>query len=207
MQFYFTDIRGTSVVFDPLNDVLTFPNYHSPTDFTFQDTGTGVRIRLYDGFTTLEGASFATLTAANFEFPFGGVVELGGAGDDSLQSSNYVRDYFDISLGGADTVNAGGADDVIEAGTGFSADDVINGGDGNDTLLISGVQPAPVIMNSTTLTAVETIAASAGSGVNLVLNNSNVAGLYFGTTLTFDSTAQTADDSSIVDGSLITAAR
>jgi len=113
------------------------------------------------------------------------VVELGGAGDDSLQSSNYVRDYFDISLGGADTVNAGGADDVIEAGTGFSADDVINGGDGNDTLLISGVQPAPVIMNSTTLTAVETIAASAGSGVNLVLNNSNVAGLYFGTTLTY----------------------
>ena len=112
----------------------------------------------------------------------------GTEGDDELNGTDGEDTIF--GLGGNDLIHGSAADDEIDGGTGddvFSYVDVyhlrgdtIAGGDGADTLRLSGAMSAGVQFAANSLTGVETIhlVSSGATGYNrynITMNNGNVA--------------------------------
>ncbi|HEX2590593.1 MAG TPA: hypothetical protein VHL34_03825 [Rhizomicrobium sp.] len=56
---------------------------------------------------------------------------------DTTLSGGALSDLFDIRAHAVDEIHGGGGDDKILIGTGLTADDFIDGGDGNDLLVLS----------------------------------------------------------------------
>jgi Ca2+-binding RTX toxin-like protein len=121
----------------------------------------------------------------------------GNAGNDTLTGTG-LDDTFDITQGGADTVNAGLGDDVINAGATFDALDKINGQGDDDVLKLEGDYAAGVTLGSLTLRGVEMIQFGSGFSYKLTLNNATVAA---DTVLKIDGYSMSAGQSLYIDGS------
>lgn len=88
-------------------------------------------------------------------------VFTGTAGDDSLVGTS-GGDDFHLEQGGDDTAIGGGGIDVFYLGATFGSGDQIDGGDGNDVLVLDGDYSASVAFIPTTLTSVEKLLLTAG---------------------------------------------
>jgi Ca2+-binding RTX toxin-like protein len=121
----------------------------------------------------------------------------GTAGNDPLGGTS-AADTFDITQGGADTVNGLGGDDVINAGATFDALDQINGGANYDRLDLTGNYAAGFTLGSLTLRAVEEIRFGAGFSYKVVTHDATVAS---GAVLKIDGYHVPAGQSLYFDGS------
>jgi Ca2+-binding RTX toxin-like protein len=124
---------------------------------------------------------------------------VGGQGNDVL-TGGAQADRFFLQLGGDDTVNGGGGNDLFhyEFATGFSALDKIDGGIGDDTVEFIGGIASPVVMNATTMLNVETIKiASLSSFIDLTTNDATVGA---GKSLAVDFGSNVASDVLWFDG-------
>jgi Ca2+-binding RTX toxin-like protein len=129
---------------------------------------------------------------ANFIGTAGDDVFKGGTGDDS----------FDLTLGGADIAKGAGGDDVFVMGEAFSADDQIDGGAGDDTLLLDGDYAAGLVLGPRTMVGIETVGLAGGHDYALTFDDANFgAGL---PTLTVDTKTFAAGDTLMIDGSDVT---
>lgn len=124
---------------------------------------------------------------------------IGGSGDDRLIGRG-KPDSFDISQGGADIVKGAGGDDVVMAGGAFGADDRVNGGDGNDTLVLDGDYSAGLVFGDRTLVKVERIELAPGHSYDLTLSAAAAAG-NVDSTLTVNTDGLAADRIVRIDAS------
>jgi len=122
----------------------------------------------------------------------------GTAGNDRFNYAGTTGDLtFDLSQGGNDTAVAGSGNDRFILGASLTAADQINGGPGNDTLVLAGDYSRSVYFGAKTLTNVETIQLAPGFDYNLGLSNKTVAA---GGSLTVDATALGSQDYAAVSG-------
>lgn len=94
----------------------------------------------------------------------------GTTGADSL-SGTAGADSFDISQGGADTIKAGRGDDSITVGAALSVDDRIDGGGGQDSLVLDGDYSAGLTLGPDTVTGVEHFILVGGHDYDLSIAN------------------------------------
>ena len=109
---------------------------------------------------------------------------FGGNGNDTISADC-----------GNDTVSGGAGDDQIDVGHDFTAMDRIDGGDGNDTLLLDGNYAAGVVLGATTLVNVENILLAAGNSYKFTLSNATNSD-----TLLIDGSALGAGETLYVNG-------
>jgi Ca2+-binding RTX toxin-like protein len=102
-----------------------------------------------------------------------GYTMTGGAGDDVL-IGGAGRDYFDISHGGRDTINAGAGDDAIYAGAALGPGDHIDGGAGFDALYLNGPYGG-LDIDAAMVSGIERIVAQPGNDVALKFGDGVVA--------------------------------
>jgi Ca2+-binding RTX toxin-like protein len=169
--------------------------------------------------TTIAPGSLLTVDASNLAagagLHFNGSAEvdgvfdiIGSAGNDVL-TGGALFDTFDLSHGGKDTVNGGGANDIFIFGATFDAQDHVNGGDGNDTLILTGDYGTLTFDGSNTV-SVETVELGAGHSYNVVMGDgftpANHTALVDGTALlstdvlTFDGTGETDGATQAIGG-------
>jgi Ca2+-binding RTX toxin-like protein len=128
---------------------------------------------------------------------------FGGFADDTIFTGG-GNDIVNAGPGN-DTVNAAGGDDLLAYDANFNAGDRANGGDGFDTLQLSGDYAAGVIFGANTMRDVERIRLATTNNYDLTLHNANVA---IAATLTIDAgvlvlgNALTFNGSAIADGNL-----
>ncbi|MES2339820.1 MAG: Calx-beta domain-containing protein [Pseudomonadota bacterium] len=97
----------------------------------------------------------------------------GNAGDNTLGGGT-GGDRFDLSQGGADTVDAGAGDDGIYFGAAFGAGDVVNGGAGtNDQLALQGNYAGGVTLSAANVTGVEVVVLQSGAGAAYAITTAN----------------------------------
>ncbi|HXL99481.1 MAG TPA: calcium-binding protein, partial [Rhizomicrobium sp.] len=136
----------------------------------------------------------ASASDANFHF-------IGGAGNDVLTGGT-AGATFDLSHGGNDTATGGVGADNFNMGATFTAADKIDGGAGDDRVVMDGMGAADSLtFSATTMTNVETLTLQAGHDYDLITNDATVAAgatllvagnaLGAGDTLTFDGAAET----------------
>jgi len=181
-------------------DVLSFGYYDSAADFTFSETATAVLLTKDRQTTTLEGVSYATLSASNFQSYFGGAIEFGTAGNDSLTGTS-SDGVFVLDSGGADTVFGDFGSDTFLMGSSLSTDDQIVGGFGIDTLVLSGTMATQLTVSGTMVTGIESFLARETSQIDLVLDDAVLTDIESYSGFTFDGRAQGSADSSFVDAS------
>src|SRR5262249_19261941 len=126
----------------------------------------------------------------------GGFVLIGGAGNDVL-TGGAQADTFDLSHGGNDTVHGNAGNDIFNAGAALTAADSIDGGAGNDTLVLNGDYSHGFGFGASMLTSVETLQLTAGHSYNLTSDHGNVAS---GATFTVDASTLGAGDSLTFSG-------
>jgi Ca2+-binding RTX toxin-like protein len=97
----------------------------------------------------------------------------GGAGTDS----------FDMSAGGTYVIKGNGGQDTFTLGANLFSGDKIDGGDGEDTVVLSGDYSAGIAFSYSTMVNVENIVLGGGHSYNLSPANATVAA---GQTLTID---------------------
>jgi len=132
----------------------------------------------------------AAETDGHFQF-------IGGGGNDVL-TGGALADTFDLTGGGSDTATGNGGDDVFTLAGVLDAGDRINGGAGNDTVIISAdYTVTPLVMSSATIINVETLQLTAGSSYNITTSDGNVAA---GQTLKVDASALTTLDGFTFNG-------
>lgn len=153
-----------------------------------------------DGSAELDGA-FVLKGGSNSDSLTGGAgndTVNGGGGTGNTLSGGDGNDTISIYQDASDTVIGGNGDDKISAGGAFSAFVSIDGGAGNDTLLLNGDYGGGVTFLATTMQNVETIGLSKGHNYNLTVVDANVAA---GQALTISGTNLLAGDSLIFNGS------
>jgi Ca2+-binding RTX toxin-like protein len=132
-------------------------------------------------------------------------VFTGTAGNDTFVGTG-GSDVFQMADGGNDTVKGKKDGDVFQFGAALTFQDSIDGGAGNDTLVLAGNYAFGLVFEATTMTGVETVSLGTGFDYSLKFGNANVAA---GNAVTLDARALAASDSltffgsSVVDGSLI----
>ncbi|MEI9885438.1 MAG: calcium-binding protein [Rhizomicrobium sp.] len=97
---------------------------------------------------------------------------------------------------GDDIIHAGGGDDTLQFLDAFTALDQIDGGQGNDTLVLDGDYSAGVTFAATTMVDVETIRVTQGHSYKLTTHDASVAA---GATLKIDGTALHIGEALIVN--------
>jgi Ca2+-binding RTX toxin-like protein len=142
-------------------------------NLTFNDATANNATVSIDG-SALAAANTLTLNAAAETQAGASYRMVGGAGND-LFTGGASADFFDLKLGGNDTVAAGTGDDSIDAGAALTALDRIDGGAGTDFLYLSGNYSAGLVFGATTLTNVEVMILQAGNSYNLTMNNAMLA--------------------------------
>jgi Ca2+-binding RTX toxin-like protein len=85
----------------------------------------------------------------------------GGAGDDTI-TGGALKDRFNLSAGGNDTVHGGSGNDVFVMGGALTSGDQIDGGDGYDTLILDGDYASGSFFGANTLQNIERIDVVAG---------------------------------------------
>ncbi|HWA91605.1 MAG TPA: calcium-binding protein [Rhizomicrobium sp.] len=130
---------------------------------------------------------------------------VGGAGDDHIVGGA-LSGSFTLSNGGSDTVQAGGGDDVFDLGRALDLNDRLDGGAGNDTLLLKGDYSAGLVFGADTIRSIETIRLGGAFSYDLTLNDATIAA---GARLTINATplagshGLTLDASAETDGNLL----
>jgi Ca2+-binding RTX toxin-like protein len=142
-------------------------------NLTFNDATANNATVSIDG-SALGAANTLTLNAAAETQAGSSYRMVGGAGNDVL-TGGASQDFFDLKLGGNDTVAAGAGDDSIDAGAALTALDRIDGGAGTDFLYLGGNYSAGLVLGATTVTNVEVMILQAGSSYNLTMNNATLA--------------------------------
>jgi len=148
-------------------------------------------------------------TGVDHTFTFDGSAETNGTFNFSAGSgtSNFTGGAGnDLFFGGAgiDNFNGEAGNDSFLLGPGFSASSSINGGDGNDTVTLTGGDSAiDLTFGASTITNVETLTFIHGAGAgaasfDIVENDGNVAA---GQTLDVDASHLRTGDSVTFDGS------
>jgi Ca2+-binding RTX toxin-like protein len=132
---------------------------------------------------------------------------VGTTGNDTF-TGTADDDTFDLSAGGNDTASGLAGDDTFIMGTHLNSNDVIDGGDGFDTVTISGNYS--LVMKATTMVNVENLSMAAGHDYNITTNDGNVAAGQFlnidasalgaANALTFNGSAETDGGFTIVAG-------
>lgn len=121
----------------------------------------------------------------------------GTSGDDVL-TGTAGADVFQLAQGGNDTASGLDANDTFVMGATLTAADTLDGGAGNDIVLLNGNYATGLILGASTLTGIERINLAAGHSYNLTTNDANVA---TGQSLTINGGALGAADSFTFDGS------
>lgn len=115
----------------------------------------------------------------------------GTAGNDSLVGTR-GKDEFHLEQGGDDTALGGGRSDVFYLGGALTSDDRIDGGEGNNSLMLDGDYSAGVSFGADTLKNIILVKLAAGFDYRL-------EGIANTSVLLFDGTALGADDQLIAD--------
>jgi Ca2+-binding RTX toxin-like protein len=123
----------------------------------------------------------------------------GTTGHDNIAGS-VDADLIDVSQGGRDTVAAGGGDDVVRVGDAFNNNDLLDGGDGYDVLVLEGSYVNNLTLAATALTNFEQLNLEAGFTYNLTLDAANASGAL----LFVDAAGLGPADSVQFDGSAVT---
>jgi Ca2+-binding RTX toxin-like protein len=134
---------------------------------------------------------------------------IGGSKEDKI-TGNGSANYIDGGAGadtliaghGNDTVLGGEGNDRIELGFSLNALDRIDGGKGDDTVILDGNYSTNVTLGATTLTNVETLQLTAGNNYRFTLvdgNNTNG--------LTIDGKALEEDEVLVINGAAEKSAR
>jgi Ca2+-binding RTX toxin-like protein len=122
----------------------------------------------------------------------------GTPGDDDLSGTS-GKDYFELQQGGNDNVQGLDGDDVFAFRNSLTAADTVDGGTGNDTILLHGAAYSDgLTLGDDTLTSVEKIQVGAGYSYSLTTVDANVAA---GDTLIVDAVSLQSNDSLIFNGS------
>src|ERR1043166_944908 len=102
-----------------------------------------------------------------------GISITGGAGNDVMTVTG-GSNRFNLIMGGNDTVNAGGGDDVFRMGAALTADDRLDGGDGFNLVILRGDYSAGLVLGASTLVDMDRMGLRSGD-FNLTMNDANVA--------------------------------
>jgi Ca2+-binding RTX toxin-like protein len=120
----------------------------------------------------------------------------GTAGDDT-QDGTAGDDVFKYGQGGNDILDGRGGNDVFRFGAELTAIDAVDGGGGDDTLILDGdYSSVPLVMENGTITDIETIIFSSGNDYDLTLRDTNIGA---GKTLTVDASALGPNKSASLD--------
>jgi Ca2+-binding RTX toxin-like protein len=152
------------------------------------------------GLLTIDGSGLGAgdaLTVNGAAETDGSFAFVGGSGNDTL-TGGAQADNFDLSHGGTDIAHGGGGNDVFSAGAAFTAGDGIDGGAGNDTLVLNGDYSAGLTFAASTIANVETIQLANGFSYNLSTDDAN---LLSGSTLAIDASTLSAGSAFTFDGS------
>jgi Ca2+-binding RTX toxin-like protein len=130
------------------------------------------------------------------------------SGNDTINADR-GNDTLDASAGGVDIVNAGDGRDEIYFGAKFADNDTVDGGSGNDRLILAGNYGGGVVLGAGTLAGIEEIVLEPGTGASLfdyaiATHDANVAA---GATLTVDGGRLRAGEDLTFDGSAETDGR
>jgi hypothetical protein len=116
------------------------------------------------------------------------------------ESSDIGADTFNLRKGGNDTVLAGSGNDRFNLGTALNAADRLDGGAGNDVVILHGDYSAGLTLDDQTIQNIEQLALKKGFDYDLTLADGNVAagqflkvngfGLGAGDSLTFNGAAE-----------------
>jgi hypothetical protein len=122
----------------------------------------------------------------------------GTPGDDDLSGTS-GRDYFELQQGGNDNVQGLDGDDVFAFRNSLTAADTVDGGTGNDAILIAGDSYSDgLTFGADTLISVEKLQVGAGHAYNLTTVDANVAA---GARLLVDAVSLQSNDTLIFNGS------
>ncbi len=98
-----------------------------------------------------------------------------GAGDDTI-AGGAKSDTVHFDKGGEDTFHGGDGRDTIYMGASLDSGDRIDGGTGQDTLVLNGHEGDQVVFDADTMTGIDVLQlASAASAYSLVTDDGNVA--------------------------------
>jgi Ca2+-binding RTX toxin-like protein len=124
----------------------------------------------------------------------------GGAGDDFVTGGG-GSDNFDMQYGGADTVALGGGNDTWYGYGKFTNADHLDGGDGTDSLYLSGNYSSGMTIAAGTMQNIEILGLWSSSGTNaydLKFDNANISS---GGNLNIYGGGLTATETMVIDGS------
>ncbi|HEY1707082.1 MAG TPA: hypothetical protein VGG10_02365 [Rhizomicrobium sp.] len=121
----------------------------------------------------------------------------GTKGNDNFTGTS-GGDTFDLSQGGNDTANGAGGNDVFIMGGALNADDHLDGGTGNDTVVLDGNYSTRVAFNATTMVNVETLKLTATFDYRFATSDATVAA---GGTLVVDGSSLGTSDVLSLNGS------
>ncbi len=129
----------------------------------------------------------------------GAFLIAGGAGNDNV-TGGHQSDEIDMSAGGVDIVHANGGDDEVYMGSALRANDRINGGTGNDTVIFDGNYTGShaIVLAAHTLNSVEAIELGSSHSYDITSNDATVAA---GSFLIVDGSQLLAHDTVAFDGS------
>ncbi|HEX2544738.1 MAG TPA: hypothetical protein VHL79_07665, partial [Ramlibacter sp.] len=188
---------GSTLVFQP-TDTLSFDAGVTATMVELTEIGASeVRIGYSGHYMTLQGVTLEQLHRATFVFTDGSHLEIGSAGADHFIGSD-TADQFVISTGGDDRIDAGAGNDLIVAGGAFN-EDLVNAGDGHDTLRLEGSYPQSITLVG--VTGTEHIVVDTHGSASLLVQDGNYAGGVY--EIHVDGSALAAGESLTVDGSSI----
>ncbi|HEY1630341.1 MAG TPA: calcium-binding protein [Rhizomicrobium sp.] len=203
------DIAGASgTVYKIIGaDFTTFDANGFPTDGTVSDfeIGRGVSAPAIFSGLSMSGSAFTGFVESN---------DLAGFEASALSGNDHIKGYkgndvlvgeagndlFNLVGGGDDTVSGNDGADKFSFGATFTAADTVDGGAGNDRVILDGDYPS-LTLGATTLTSVEYLVLTNGHDYDITMNDANVASgaglavqaqtLAAGFSLHFDGSAET----------------
>ena len=171
--YFFADVVGTSLVFDPAEDLLILPFGVSASALRFSASGADLLVSVPPDAVRLVGIGLggSGLNAGNLAFQDGSLVILDGPAS-NVRAGSAFADWIGIDRGGDDRIAADAGDDYIFGGAGLGAADSIDGGEGTaDLLVLQGT--LDVVFGPLTVTGVERFEIGAGT-VSLTLDAATV---------------------------------
>jgi Ca2+-binding RTX toxin-like protein len=136
--------------------------------------------------------------------PVGTLAVFDGTPGDDVIGGTSGDDTFNMADGGNDQVAGRRGSDTFNFGASLTAADTIDGGTGDDVLVLDGNYSNMTVLSATTIANVETIELAANHKYSLTLDNANVL---LGQQLTVDGSALGNNDDLIFDGSDETSSR
>jgi Ca2+-binding RTX toxin-like protein len=148
---------------------------------------------------TLTGGGTATVQVAIDGVAGAGTIYEGNSSNNEITGDPSLDSLFHLEQGGNDHAIGGSGNDGFYFGTAFDANDVVNGGDGNnDQIGLEGDYSGGITLGPNTITNIEVIACLPGFSYNLTTVDENVGA---GNTLTIWASRLVASNTLTFDGS------